>query len=155
MKKFKVVYYFVHAILNIGLLTVFRDDINITLYSAVPMFIMVLMFIQTCTFRVDFQDSMKGAAYSPSDNVRLTLEEYEKQYEYLRYSFYIFIPFALPFIFFFASYVKLCSLIPYVLGYLVGGVSFRIKCGDTIKERMRAEKEELKKQIQNEELGKK
>lgn len=149
------IYYFVHAILNIGLLTAFRDGINITFYSAVPTFIMVLMFIQTCTFRVDFQDSVKGAAYSPSDNVRLTLEERQKQYEYLRYSFRVFIPFVLPFMFFFSSYVKLFSLIPYVLGYLVGGVSFRIKYGNTINERMRAEKDELKKQIQNEELGEK
>ena len=56
-------------------------------------------------------------------------------------------------IFFFSSYAKLCSIIPYILAYIVGNVIFKFKYGKTIKARLELEKEELRKQLQNEELG--
>ena len=105
-------------------------------------------------FKVDIhRNSLGDTAYSTGNTVRLTDDELEKQYKYTRYSFYGLIPFVFPFIFFFSSYAKLCSIIPYILAYIVGNVIFKFKYGKTIKARLELEKEELRKQLQNEELG--
>lgn len=153
MKKFSI-YYIVHIVINIVLLFAFRTNITIDFLSVVPVFLIVLMLIQAPMFKVDMhRNSIGDTAYSTGNTVRLTDDELEKQYEYTRYSFYGLIPFVFPFIFLFSSYAKLCSIIPYIIAYVVGNVIFKVKYGKAIKARLESEKEELRKQIQNEELG--
>ena len=153
MKKFSI-YYIVHAVINMALLIAFRANIIVDFLSVVPVFLIALMLIQAPMFKVDIHRSSLGdTAYSTGNTVRLTDDELEKQYKYTRYSFYGLIPFVFPFIFFFSSYAKLCSIIPYILAYVVGNVIFKVKYGKTIKTRHEYEKEELRKQLQNEELG--
>ena len=150
----KSLYYIVHLVVNLVLLVAFRANIVIDFLSGVPVFLIALMLIQAPLFRVDIhRTSLGDTQYSAVNMVRLTDDELEKQYRYTRYAFYGLIPFVFPFIFFFSSYAKLCSIIPYMLAYVVGNVIFRFKYGKTIKARLEAEKEELRKQIQNEELG--
>ena len=153
MKKISI-YYIVHAVINMALLIAFRANIIVDFLSVVPVFLIVLMLIQAPMFKVDnHRNSLGDTAYSTGNTVRLTDDELEKQYKYTRYSFYGLIPFVFPFIFFFSSYAKLCSIIPYILAYIVGNVIFKFKYGKTIKARLELEKEELRKQLQNEELG--
>jgi len=153
MKKISI-YYIVHTVINMALLIAFRANIIVDFLSVVPVFLIVLMLIQAPMFKVDIhRNSLGDTAYSTGNTVRLTDDELEKQYKYMRYSFYGLIPFVFPFIFFFSSYAKLCSIIPYILAYIVGNVIFKFKYGKTIKARLELEKEELRKQIQNEELG--
>ena len=150
----KSIYYIVHLVVNLVLLVAFRSNIVIDFMSGVPVFLIALMLIQAPLIRVDMhRTSLGDTQYSAVNMVRLTDDELEKQYKYTRYAFYGLIPFVFPFIFFFSSYAKLCSIIPYILAYVVGNVIFRFKYGKTIKARLEAEKEELRKQIQNEELG--
>ena len=152
----KSIYYIVHLVVNLVLLVAFRANIIVDFLSVVPVFLIVLMLIQAPMFKVDIhRNSLGDTAYSTGNTVRLTDDELEKQYKYTRYSFYGLIPFVFPFIFFFSSYAKLCSIIPYILAYIVGNVIFKVKYGKAIKARLESEKEELRKQIQNEELGKK
>ena len=153
MKKISI-YYIVHTVINMTLLIAFRANIIVDFLSVVPVFLIVLMLIQAPMFKVDIhRNSLGDTAYSTGNTVRLTDDELEKQYKYTRYSFYGLIPFVFPFIFFFSSYAKLCSIIPYILAYIVGNVIFKFKYGKTIKARLELEKEELRKQLQNEELG--
>jgi len=153
MKKISI-YYIVHTVINMALLIAFRANIIVDFLSVVPVFLIVLMLIQAPMFKVDIhRNSLGDTAYSTGNTVRLTDDELEKQYKYMRYSFYGLIPFVFPFIFFFSSYAKLCSIIPYILAYIVGNVIFKFKYGKTIKARLELEKEELRKQLQNEELG--
>ena len=154
MKKQASIYYIAHVVINLVLLVAFRANIVINFLSVVPVFLIALMLIQAPMFKVDtHRNSLGDTAYSTGNTVRLTDDELEKQYKYTRYAFYGLIPFVFPFIFFFSSYAKLCSIIPYILAYVVGNVIFRFKYGKTIKARLEAEKEELRKQIRNEELG--
>ena len=153
MKKISI-YYIVHTVINMALLIAFRANMIVDFLSVVPVFLIVLMLIQAPMFKVDIhRNSLGDTTYSTGNTVRLTDDELEKQYEYTRYSFYGLIPFVFPFIFFFSSYAKLCSIIPYILAYIVGNVIFKFKYGKTIKARLELEKEELRKQLQNEELG--
>ena len=153
MKKISI-YYIVHTVINMALLIAFRANIIVDFLSVVPVFLIVLMLIQAPMFKVDIhRNSLGDTAYSTGNTVRLTDDELENQYKYTRYSFYGLIPFVFPFIFFFSSYAKLCSIIPYILSYIVGNVIFKFKYGKTIKTRLELEKEELQKQLQNEELG--
>ena len=154
MKKQASIYYIAHVVINLVLLVAFRANIIIDSLSVLPVFLIVLMLIQAPMFKVDIhRNSLGDTAYSTGNTVRLTDDELDKQYRYTRYSFYGLIPFVFPFIFFFSSYTKLCSIIPYILAYVVGNVIFKFKYGKTIKTRLEAEKEELRKQLQNEELG--
>ena len=153
MKKMSI-YYIVHIAINLVLLIAFRTNITIDFLSVVPVFLIVLMLIQAPMFKVDIHRiSLGDTVYSTGNAVRLTDDELEKQYKYTRFSFYGLLPFVFPFIFFFSSYAKLCSIIPYILAYVVGNVIFKVKYGKTIKTRLESEKEKLRKQIQNEELG--
>ena len=153
MKKFSI-YYIVHIAINIALLIIFRTNIIIDLLSVLPVFLVALMLIQAPMFKVDIhRNSLGDTAYSTGNTVRLTDDELEKQYKYTRYSFYGLIPFVFPFIFFFSSYAKLFSIIPYILSYVVGNVIFKVQYGKAIKARLESEKEELRKQLQKEELG--
>ena len=153
MKKMSI-YYIVHILVNVVLLLVFRTNITIDFLSIVPIFLIVLMFIQAPMFRTDIHRSSAGdTAYSTGNTIRLTDDELEKQYKYIRYSFYGLLPFLFPFVFFFSSYTKLCSIIPYILSYIVGNFIFKIKYAKIIKARIETEKKELRRQIQNEEFG--
>ena len=148
------IYYIVHIVINIALLIAFRTNISIDFLSGVPVFLIVLMLIQAPMIKIDMhRNSLGDTSWATGNTVRLTDDELEKQYKYMRYSFYGLIPFVFPFIFFFSSYVKLCSIIPYILAYIVGNVIFKVKYGKAIKRRLALEKEELRKQLQNEELG--
>ena len=148
------IYYLFHIIIDVILLVVFFESINIDFLSIVPIFLIVLMFIQAPMFKTDTHRSSTGdTAYSTGNTVRLTNDELDKQYKYTRFSFYGLLPFLLPFVFFFSSYVKLFSIIPYIFAYIVGNLIFKIKYGKIIKARLEKENSELRKQIQNEELG--
>ncbi len=156
MSIYYIVYYIVHIAINVVLLIDFRTNIIIDFMSVVPVFLIALMLIQAPMFKIDIhRNSLGDTAYSTGNTVRLTDDELYKQYKYTRLSFYELLPFELPFIFFCSSYAKLFSIIPYILAYVVGNVIFKFKYGKTIKARLELGKEELRKQIQNEELGKK
>jgi len=63
------------------------------------------------------------------------------------------IPLYLPFILFFPLWGKVMSLILYLAAFAGGNILFRIRHGRVIRERLRREEEEIRRQISREELG--
>ncbi len=153
MKKFGI-YYGCHIVINIVLLLVFNKHISVHILSLLPIFFVILMFFQTTLFKTAIKnDTFGDTAYSVGNTVRLTEEEQECQYSYLKHSFLFCIPFEFPLIFFLPSYWKLFGIIPYILAYIIGGVVFKAKKGKEIQERINREKKELEEQIRREEMG--
>ena len=153
MKKLSI-YYGFHFVVNIVLLIILSAYIELHILSVLPVFLIILMFLQTTTFKVNSKnDAIGDTAYSVGNSVRLTEEEQECLYSYLKRSFLICIPFEIPLIFFLPSYWKLIGIIPYILAYTIGGIVFKLKKGKSIQDRINKEKRELEEQIKREELG--
>ncbi len=153
MKKVSI-YYACHIVVNIALLIIFSAHIELHLLSVLPVFLIVLMLFQTTFFKANAKnDTIGDTAYSVGNTVRLTEEEQECQYSYLKNSFLVCIPFEIPLIFFLPSYWKLFGIIPYVLAYIIGGIVFKLKKGQEIQDRTIKEKKELEEQIKREEMG--
>ena len=130
MKKLSI-YYFIHIAINIVLIVCFRSHINVHLLSILPVFFSCLMAFQVTLFKVENQRSATGdTAYSVGNAVRLTDEEMDCQYSYLRHSFLVCIPFE-----------------------IIGGIIFKVKKGKEIQDRINKEKIELEEQIRREEMG--
>ena len=153
MKKLSI-YYGCHIVVNIALLIIFSAYIELHLLSVLPVFLIVLMFFQATLFKANAKnDTIGDTAYSVGNTVRLTEEELECQYSYLRHSFLFCVPFEIPLIFFLSSYWKLFGIIPYILAYIIGGAVFKLKKGQEIQNRIIKEKKELEEQIKREEMG--
>lgn len=153
MKKMSI-YYVCHLILNTVLLLVFSSHIQLHILSLIPLFLILLMIFQITLFKsFSKNDNVGDTAYSVGDTVRLTEEEQACQYSYLKHSFLLFIPFEVPFVFFFSSFWKFLGIVPYILAYVVGGIFFRAAKGREIKNRIKSEEKELQEQKKREELG--
>ena len=153
MKKLSI-YYGCHIVVNIALLIIFSAYLELHLLSFLPVFLIVLMIFQATLFNLDTKnDTVGDTAYSVGNTVRLTEEEQECQYSYLRHSFLFCVPFEIPLIFFLSSYWKLFGIIPYILAYIIGSIVFKLKKGQEIQNRIIKEKKELEEQIKREEMG--
>lgn len=153
MKKLSI-YYGCHIVANIALLIIFSAYVELHLLSVLPVFLIVLMFFQATLFKTNAKnDTIGDTAYSVGNTVRLTEEEQECQYSYLRHSFLFCVPFEIPLIFFLSSYWKLFGIIPYILAYIIGSIVFKLKKGQEIQNRIIKEKKELEEQIKREEMG--
>ena len=153
MKKLSI-YYLIHIAMNVILVIAFRDSISLHFLSALPLLLFALMIFQTTLFKTDRKSENIGdTAYSVGDTVRLTDEEQNNQFSYLKHSFLLCLPFEIPLIFFLPSYWKLLGLVPYIFAYIIGGVVFKVKMGKQIKIRVEAEKRNLEEQRKREELG--
>lgn len=153
MKKL-CIYYGCHIAVNIALLIVFSAYIELHILSVLPVFLIALMFFQTTLFKANSNnDAVGDTAYSVGNTVRLTEEEQECQYSYLRHSFLFCVPFEIPLIFFLPLYWKLLGIIPYILAYIIGSIVFKLRKGQEIQNRIIKEKKELEEQIRREEMG--
>ena len=153
MKKLSI-YYGCHIVANIALLIIFSAYVELHLLSVLPVFLIVLMFFQATLFKTNAKnDTIGDTAYSVGNTVRLTEEEQECQYSYLRHSFLFCVPFEIPLVFFLPSYWKLFGIIPYILAYIIGSIVFKLKKGQEIQNRIIKEKKELEEQIKREEMG--
>jgi len=139
--------------MNIALLIIFSSYIELNILSALPVFLIALMFFQSTLFKNTNNDTAGDTAYSVGNTVRLTEKEQTCQYSYLKHSFLFCIPFEIPLIFFLPSYWKLIGIVPYFLSYVIGGVVFKIRHKKAIQERINREKKELEEQLTREELG--
>ncbi len=153
MKKLSI-YYGCHIVANIALLINFSSYIELHILSVLPAFLIVLMLFQTTLFKANAKnDAVGDTAYLVGKVIRLTDEEQNAQYSYLKHAFLICIPFELPLIFFLSSYWKLLGVLPYILAYVIGGIVFKLKNGKGIQDRIVKEKKELEEQIRREEMG--
>lgn len=142
-------YYIAHLIINILLLVFLWDKVNIDLLSLLPLFVIAFMGLQILVFKSFEKDSAANSAYPIANTASLTENEQSNLYSCITLSFFILLPFEIPFIFFFA-YAKFFSAIPYAFAFILGRIIFRIKHEKAVRERLENEKNELKDQLFNE-----
>lgn len=154
-RKFKYAttcYILLAVILNIVFLFLFSGNINITTSSLVPVAVIFAMLFQgLIIFSKD--STTTDTAYASDDLARLSYTEQSDLYRILRKTFLLSVPFCIPFIFFFKTYVKLLSILVYFLSFILGGIVFKLKNNRKIKGRIMQEMFELEEQKKKEELG--
>ena len=140
-----IIYYCITIGLNIIAVFTFFKHINITSISIVPLFLIALMIFQAHIFKTD-----EGNSFG-SD---LTKSESNSMFKFGAKSLYATIPFMIPFSLFFHSYIKLFSIIIYIMGLIGGILIYRIKNKKSILTRINAEHSEKKNTENAEALGK-
>ena len=143
----QILYYAVTLGLDLIALVLFRKQVNLQLTSVVPLLLMVLMAFQAGYALKEKNE--KGLAYASG----ATEEEVSEQQRYLARSLAIGIPFLLPFVFFFSTYLKLISCLLYILFFGGGPICYRIKNRKNISARQQKERDALAEQRKKEEMG--
>ena len=153
MKKLGA-YYVICALLSIAAVILFWSRINLHWISLLPLFFIGLMIYNAVLVGAEAKsDDVGDTAYSAGGTVRLLNSEQACQFSYLKWGFLICIPLEIPFVFFLPWYLKLLSLLPFFLSYMIGGLMFKAKMGRAIEARLDEESEELSQQIKREESG--
>ncbi|MBR4032782.1 MAG: hypothetical protein IKJ07_08630 [Clostridia bacterium] len=145
-----LIYYCIAIIANIVAAFVFHKSINISVLSIIPLFLIALMIFQAKYFKSEKVENGSGTAYG-SD---LTSDEENDLLDSGSKFLFATIPWMIPFVIFFPSFVKALSILVYIVGLVVGLLIYRIKHKGKINGRMCSEDQERKDQEKKEELGK-
>ena len=145
-----IIYYCITIIANIVAAIVFHKSINITVLSAMPLFLMALMIFQAFIFRNEKVENGFRTAYGSN----LTAAEENKLLSSGSSFLFATIPWIIPFILFFSSFVKVLSILVYIIGLVGGLILYRIKNKGKIVNRIDAEEKERQEQEKKEHLGK-
>ena len=123
------IYYCITIFANIAAIFIFYKHINISVLSIIPLFLIALMIFQALLFKKERVENGFRTAYGSN----LTADQENKMLNSGSTFLFATIPWMIPFILFFASIVKVLSVLVYVLG-LVGGLwIYRIKHQREIK----------------------
>ena len=144
-----VIYYIVTLGLNLVGVIVFHENLNLVFNSVIPLFMIGLSIFQIAYFskhpnKKDFN------THNDSD---LTEGEWEKMTSYMIASYLIFIPWMLPFVWFFSAGVKLISILVFLLAFTGGMIWYRLRHRKEYEARFAKENKELEEQRKREELG--
>ncbi len=145
-----LIYYCITILSNIIVAVAFYQNINITELSILPLFLIALMIFQAHFFKIEKVENGFRTAYGSS----LTADEENKMLSSGSTFLFATIPWMIPFVLFFPSFVKLLSLLAYIIGLVGGLILYRIKNKGRIVSRMDAEEKERQEQEKKEQLGK-
>ena len=145
-----IIYYCITIIANIVAAIIFHKSINITVLSAMPLFLIALMISQAHIFKNAKVENGFRTAYGSN----LTADEENKLLRSGSSFLCATIPWMIPFILFFPSFVKVLSFLVYIVGLIGGLILYRIKNQEKIMNRMNAEVIERQEQEKKEQLGK-
>ena len=145
-----VIYYCITILANIVATIVFHKSINISVLSAMPLFLIALMIFQAHIFKNEKVENGFRTAYGSN----LTADEENKILDSGSTFLFATIPWIIPFIFFFPSFVKILSVLVYIIGLIGGLILYRIKNKGKIVDRIDVEEKERQEQQMKEELGK-
>ena len=145
-----VIYYCITILANIAAIPIFYEYINISALSIVPLFLIALMIFQALLFKNEKVENGFRTAYGSN----LTADEENKLLSSGSSFLFAAIPWMIPFILFFPSFVKVLSLLVYIVGLIGGLILYRIKNKEKIINRMKAEDIERQEQEKKEQLGK-
>ena len=117
------IYYSITIALNLIVAVVFYQSINITALSIIPLFLIALMLFQAMLFKNEKAENGFKTNYGE------TLTNAEQNGMNLSISKFLpaTIPWMIPFILFFPSFVKALSIFIYSIGLGGGAVLFKIK----------------------------
>ena len=144
-----IIYYCITIIANIVAAIVFYKNINVTVLSVMPLFLIALMIFQALLFKNEKVENGFRTAYGSN----LTADEENKMLDSASSFLLATIPLMIPFILFFPSIVKVISILVYIIGLVGGLVLYKIKNKGKIINRMDAEEKERREQEKKEQLG--
>ena len=144
-----IIYYCITIIANIVAAIVFYKNINVTVLSVMPLFLITLMIFQALIFKNEKVENGFRTAYGSN----LTADEENKMLGSGSSFLLATIPWMIPFILFFPSIVKVISILVYIVGLVGGLILYRIKNKGRIVNRMDAEEKERQEQEKKEQLG--
>ena len=145
-----VIYYCITIIANIVAAIVFYKNINVTVLSVMPLFLIALMIFQALLFKNEKVENGFRTTYGSN----LTADEENKMLDSGSSFLLATIPWMIPFVLFFPSIVKVLSILVYIIGMVGGLILYRIKNKGRIINRMDAEEKERQEQEKKEQLGK-
>ena len=144
-----VVYYCVTILMSVLSAFVFKNSIDIS-SSLLPVALIVLSIVQA----MYFHSHRRKKDFNINNDSVLTEEEWAVVSIYTRNSFILSIPLYIPFVLFFSLWIKLFTIIIYLLAFSGGAVFWRIRYKRQLMLRLKAEDKELADQIKKEEMGK-
>ena len=144
------VYYIITIIANVVATVVFFNQLSINTMSIMPAFLIVLMIFQGMIFKHEKVENGFRIKYRGN----LTADEENSMFDVGSRFLFGTIPWMIPFVFFFSTFVKALSIIVYFVGLCGGLFVYRIKNKRRINTRIENEKAELLDQEKKEELGK-
>lgn len=144
-----IIYYCITIIANIVAAIIFHKSINVTGLSVMPLFLIALMIFQALLFKNEKVENGFRTAYGSN----LTADEKNKMLDSGSSFLFATIPWMIPFILFFPSFVKVLSILVYIVGLIGGLILYRIKNKGKIVNRIDAEEKERQEQEKKEQLG--
>ena len=145
-----IVYYSITILANIIAVFIFHKNINISALSIIPLILIALMIFQAYFFKKEKVENGFRTTYRSN----LTDNEENNMLNSASTFLLATIPWIIPFIFFFPSFVKILSVLIYIVGLIGGFVIYRIKNKEKITNRMNTEEIERQEQEKKEQLGK-
>lgn len=144
-----IIYYVLAVSANIVSLFVFKNHINVSAVSMIPLILIILAVFQSVHFNKQSETNDFSTAYGSgfNDNEQAQISKYTSK------ALLIIIPFMIPFVLFFVSPLKAVSIFIYILGLIIGPVVYRIENRDKLRHRINSENKELEEQKKREELG--
>ena len=143
-----IIYYCITIIANIVAAIVFYKNINVTVLSVMPLFLIALMIFQALLFKNEKVENGFRTTYGSN----LTADEENKMLDRGSSFLLATIPWMIPFVLFFPSIVKVISILVYIVGLVGGLILYRIKNKGRIVNRMDAEEKERQEQEKKEQL---
>ena len=145
-----IVYYSITILANIIAIFIFHKNINISALSIIPLILIALMIFQAYFFKKEKAENGFRTTYGSN----LTNDEENNMLNSASTFLLATIPWITPFIFFFPSFVKILSVLVYIVGLIGGLILYRIKNKGKIVDRIDVEEKERQEQQKKEELGK-
>lgn len=145
-----IVYYSITILANIIAIFIFHKNINISALSIIPLILIALMIFQAYFFKKEKVENGFRTTYGSN----LTNDEENNMLNSSSTFLLATIPWIIPFIFFFPSFVKILSVLIYIVGLIGGLILYRIKNKGKIVDRIDVEEKERQEQEKKEELGK-
>ena len=145
-----IVYYSITILANIIAIFIFHKNINISALSIIPLILIALMIFQAYFFKKEKVENGFRTTYRSN----LTDNEENNMLNSASTFLLATIPWIIPFIFFFPSFVKILSVLIYIVGLIGGLILYRIKNKGKIVDRIDVEEKERQEQQMKEELGK-
>lgn len=97
--------------------------INISTLSIIPLSAMMLMLFQAHYFKNNPSEPESATAYGSG----YTRKEETELFQYASKSLILSLPLQIPFVFFFNSWIKLCSVLLYIFALICGPLIYRFK----------------------------
>lgn len=145
-----IIYYSITILANIIAIFIFHKNINISALSIIPLILITLMIFQAYFFKKEKVENGFRTTYRSN----LTDNEENNMLNSASTFLLATIPWMITFIFFFPSFVKIFSVLIYIVGLIGGFVIYRIKNKEKITNRMNTEEIERQEQEKKEQLGK-